>query len=64
MNVAEHIRSAPRMGVRRPPEAETGSATNATGFLNLNLVHYGRKIREVSKMWIRTLPVVLAMRTA
>ena len=63
MNVAGYI-LAPGMGVRRPPNAETGSATNASGFLNLNLVHHGRKIREVSQMRTRTLPVVLAMRTA
>lgn len=39
--------------------AETGSAGGTSGFLNLNLVRHGRKIREVILMWTHRLTVGL-----
>lgn len=59
MNAAKVRSFAPGMGVRRPSEAKTGSASGTPGFLNLNLVRRGRKIREVILMWTHRLTVGL-----
>ena len=64
MNVVKHMCFIPRMGVRRPPEAGSRRRHTAPGSLNLNLVQTGRKIREVSQMWTRTLSVGLVIRSA
>lgn len=58
MNAAGNI-SAPEMRVRKPSEAETGSAGGTPGFLNLNPVHLGRKISEAILMWTHRLSVGL-----
>lgn len=59
MNIARLISRAPEMGVRRPSESETGSVCGTSGFLNLNLVRHGLKIREVILMRTHRLTVGL-----